>query len=208
MTQKKPGMAIYIHWPFCLSKCPYCDFNSHVADHVDHTAWSQALQAELEYFLDKADTAPITSVFFGGGTPSLMAPQTVSDLLDFLGLDQSVEVTLEANPTSVEIEKLKDFKSAGVNRLSMGIQSLDDRALKFLGRQHNAKEALKALSYVSETFDRYSFDLIYARPDQTLGEWKKELAEALQYAASHLSLYQLTIEKGTPFYNAYARGDF
>ncbi len=205
---EKRNLAIYIHWPFCLSKCPYCDFNSHVSENIDHKQWSQSLIDELAYYLEKIDCAAITSVFFGGGTPSLMETKTVESLLTFMQLDQDVEVTLEANPTSIELGKLKDFKTAGVNRLSMGIQSLDDQALKFLGRQHSASDALKALEKVSSTFDRYSFDLIYARPDQTLNQWQTELDEALQFARSHLSLYQLTIEKGTPFYHAYLKGDF
>lgn len=196
--------ALYIHWPFCVSKCPYCDFNSHVREHIDTKKWEDAYLLELDFLGKQTRGRTLTSVFLGGGTPSLMMPQTVGVLLMRLShywtLDPSLEVTLEANPNSAEQEKFHAFKSAGVNRLSLGIQSLYDAPLKFLGRAHGREEALHAISLARQTFERFSFDLIYARPQQSLQEWRKELEEALTHAGSHLSLYQLTLEKGTAFY--------
>jgi len=208
----KADAAIYVHWPFCLKKCPYCDFNSHVRDQVDHDGWSDALLQEIDTFAAKLPNLRSKSIFFGGGTPSLMEAATVERVITKIkdvwpNLDD-IEITLEANPSSVEAEKFLDYKSAGVNRLSVGIQSLRDDALKFLGRLHSAEEALSALDVARETFDRVSFDLIYARPEQSLGDWRKELSEALQFEPSHLSLYQLTIEEGTAFYHQYNRGKF
>ncbi len=205
------GFGIYIHWPFCLKKCPYCDFNSHVARTVDHARWRRALLAELERSLELTAQRPVESVFFGGGTPSLMAPATAAALLERiderLGFAPNAEITLEANPTSVEAGHFADLAAAGVNRLSLGIQALDPAALKFLGREHSVAEALDALVIAKRHFPRVSFDLIYARPEQTLAAWQGELGRALELASGHLSLYQLTIEPGTAFHEKAARGE-
>ena len=207
-----PGFGIYIHWPFCRSKCPYCDFNSHVRERVDHTRWRSALLAELEHYARDTAGRTVTSIFFGGGTPSLMEPETVAALIararDLWPAADDVEITLEANPTSAEIDKFRAFRAAGVNRVSLGVQSLVANDLAFLGRQHDAAQALAAVQMAAQTFDRFSFDLIYARPKQTLEQWRQELDRALQFAAGHISLYQLTIEPGTQFEQAVARGDF
>jgi putative oxygen-independent coproporphyrinogen III oxidase len=204
-------LAVYIHWPFCKFKCPYCDFNSHVRDTVDHGDWLRAYKRELAFYREKTGPRGIGSVFFGGGTPSLMEPSTAAAAIDEIaalwGLPAGTEITLEANPTSVEAGKLKAFKSAGVNRVSMGVQALDDADLKVLGRQHSSTEALKAVQLASRIFDRYTFDLIYARPHQSVQQWRDELARALDYAGDHMSLYQLTIEEGTSFYTLHQRGD-
>jgi putative oxygen-independent coproporphyrinogen III oxidase len=204
--------GIYVHWPFCASKCPYCDFNSHVREHIDENAWRDAYLTELRHYASLTEGRTVDSIFFGGGTPSLMHPNTTQAIIDEVSklwrVKNNIEVTLEANPTSVEAEKFKAFRQAGVNRVSMGIQALNDPDLQFLGRQHNAQEAIKAIKIASSTFDRFSFDLIYARPQQTVSAWTAELKEALQYAVGHLSLYQLTIEEGTPFYTRYNRGEF
>lgn len=208
----QPTTSLYIHWPFCKSKCPYCDFNSHVRDHVELSRWKNAYITELKHFAPYLRGKKIESVFFGGGTPSLMPPDIVESVLETLAglcdLPQGTEVTLEANPTSVEAGKFRAFKAAGVNRLSLGIQSLNDADLTFLGREHNAKEAMQAIALARENFDRYSFDLIYSRPGQTLKAWEEELRQALALAGKHLSLYQLTIEKGTPFFSAYRKSAF
>jgi oxygen-independent coproporphyrinogen-3 oxidase len=207
-----PGFGIYVHWPFCKSKCPYCDFNSHVRERVDHTRWRNALLRELEHYAADAKDREVTSIFFGGGTPSLMEPETVAALIqrvrDLFPVANNVEITLEANPTSVEIGKFRAFRAAGVNRVSLGVQSLVADDLKFLGRQHDAAQALAAVQMAAATFDRFSFDLIYARPGQSLDQWRAELDRALTFAAGHISLYQLTIEPGTQFEQAVARGDF
>jgi len=207
-----PGFGIYIHWPFCRSKCPYCDFNSHVRERIDHARWRNALLAELEHYARDTEGRTVTSMFFGGGTPSLMEPETVAALIararDLWPVANDVEITLEANPTSAEIEKFRAFRAAGVNRVSLGVQSLVANDLKFLGRQHDAAQALAAVQMAANTFDRFSFDLIYARPNQTLAQWRQELDRALDFAAGHISLYQLTIEPGTQFEQAVARGDF
>ncbi len=204
--------GIYIHWPFCASKCPYCDFNSHVSDGIDHEAWARNYLRELDYVAEKTPERNVTSIFFGGGTPSLMKPDTVEKILTHIRklwtVADDVEITLEANPTSIEASKFKDFAKAGITRVSVGIQSLRDDDLKFLGRQHSAEQALEALEIAKENFERYSFDLIYARPEQTLEAWGTELEEALKHENGHISLYQLTIEQGTPFYTQHARGDF
>jgi oxygen-independent coproporphyrinogen-3 oxidase len=209
---RDPGFAIYVHWPFCKAKCPYCDFNSHVRAAIDEDRWRVALLRELAHFAALTPGRQVTSLFFGGGTPSLMPPATVAAIIDALDqhwqVDPAIEITLEANPTSVEAEKFRAFASAGINRLSLGIQSLNDTDLKFLGRQHDSRQALAALDIAGETFQRFSFDLIYARPQQTLAAWSAELDAALARAGDHLSLYQLTIERGTVFEQAYARGDF
>jgi putative oxygen-independent coproporphyrinogen III oxidase len=206
------GFGLYIHWPFCVSKCPYCDFNSHVADTVDDAAWQRSLLAELDHYGIKTKGRRLDSVFFGGGTPSLMPPAIVAALLDKLSdywsVPTDLEVTLEANPSSIEAQKFADFRAAGVNRVSVGIQSFDDAALKFLGRVHSAAEALKAITVAERSFDRVSFDLIYALPGQSRDAWASELAQALARGTGHLSLYQLTIEKGTPFYADHRRGFF
>jgi oxygen-independent coproporphyrinogen-3 oxidase len=207
------GFGLYIHWPFCQSKCPYCDFNSHVRDQIDEDAWAKAYVDEIlfyKHFLNRA--SPLTSVFFGGGTPSRMQPRTVEKIImaakDSFGLIDNAEITLEANPTSTEADKFKAFQSAGINRVSLGIQALNDKDLAFLGRQHNSQDAMRAIDIAASIFNRYSFDLIYARPEQTPKAWQDELTHALSLAATHLSLYQLTIEEGTAFHTLYARKAF
>ncbi len=208
--QSTSSAALYIHWPFCKKKCPYCDFNSHVREGVDHAVWREALLREMRYWHARAPEKTITSIFFGGGTPSLMEPATVAALIEaanrLWGLDAACEITLEANPTSVEAAKFAALKTAGVNRVSLGVQSLKPESLKFLGREHSASEALEAVALAARTFDRYSFDLIYALPNQTPAAWEGELREALNYAKGHLSLYQLTIEENTAFHHAYHVG--
>ncbi len=200
---KARGFAIYLHWPFCLAKCPYCDFNSHVRDRVDQTAWRRALLAEVDQAAARLPGREVSSIFFGGGTPSLMPPETVSALLDRIAghwaMNGSAEITLEANPTSVEAGRFRAYAAAGVNRLSLGVQALNDEDLRRLGRNHDAKEAMAALELARETYARCNFDLIYARPGQDVERWQAELAQALALGPSHLSLYQLTIEKGTAF---------
>jgi oxygen-independent coproporphyrinogen-3 oxidase len=206
-----PAFAIYVHWPFCRSKCPYCDFNSHVRERIDEESWCRALLAELDHYAGLTPGRTVTSVFFGGGTPSLMAPETAEAVLKRIAqrwrLAGDAEITLEANPNSVEAARFAGFRAAGVNRVSIGVQALDDRTLRFLGRAHDAGEARRAIGAAQRHFERYSFDLIYARPGQTTEAWLAELHEALALAADHLSLYQLTIEPGTAFHAAHARGD-
>jgi putative oxygen-independent coproporphyrinogen III oxidase len=204
-------LALYIHWPFCRAKCPYCDFNSHVRERIDQRRFAAALRAELAWEAARLGRRPLGSIFFGGGTPSLMAPETVAALIAdataaFPPLPD-LEVTLEANPTSVEAGRFAAFRAAGVNRLSLGVQSLDDAMLRALGREHSARQAIAALEIAQTTFPRHSFDLIYARPEQTLPAWRAELHAALTLAADHLSLYQLTIEPGTGFAARHARGE-
>jgi len=199
-----PGFGVYVHWPFCLSKCPYCDFNSHVRrGEIDEDRFVEAYRTEIAHRASLAPKRVVRSVFFGGGTPSLMAPSTVGAILDAIAkrwtLAPDVEITLEANPTSVEASRFRGFKAAGVNRVSLGIQALNDIDLKNLGRQHSVAEALAALNVANGVFERASFDLIYARPGQTAASWKKELEIALSYAGEHISLYQLTIEPDTMF---------
>ena len=204
--------GIYIHWPFCASKCPYCDFNSHVRQRIDQHVWADAYAREIEHYAALTKGKIVTSVFFGGGTPSLMEPDTAASVIAAIRkhwpMANDCEITLEANPTSIEADKFAGFRGAGIDRVSVGVQALNDADLKFLGRQHNKDQALRALDIARNTFDRYSFDLIYARPNQTPQAWETELREAMNYAGGHLSLYQLTIEKGTPFYTQYSRGDF
>ncbi|MDH3473177.1 MAG: radical SAM family heme chaperone HemW [Rhodospirillales bacterium] len=204
-------LGIYVHWPFCLSKCPYCDFNSHVREAIDESRWRRALLAELDHYAAATKGRPVASVFFGGGTPSLMAPETVAAVIERIGrhwsLDPEAEITLEANPTSVEAGRFAEFRGAGINRLSLGVQALDDDVLAFLGRGHSAKEALAAIALARRHFPRFSFDLIYARPEQSVAAWQAELARALEEGAAHLSLYQLTIEEGTAFHAAQRRGE-
>ena len=210
-TSPVPGFGIYVHWPFCLAKCPYCDFNSHVRKGVDQTAWRDALTAELRVMAELLDERPpVDSIFFGGGTPSLMEGETVAAVLDTAAREftiaPDVEITLEANPTSVDASRFHDYRAAGVNRLSLGVQALDDADLKRLGRWHSADEAIAALRIAQSTFPRVSLDLIYARPGQTTEEWRKELSRAITFGTEHLSLYQLTIEPGTPFETQYQKG--
>ena len=204
--------GIYIHWPFCKSKCPYCDFNVHVHEGIDQQQWKEAYIRVLKHYAEKSPERRIVSVFFGGGTPSLMPVDTVGGIVeivnDLWSVAQDIEITLEANPTSVEAEKFKGFRNAGVNRVSLGVQALNDADLNFLGRTHDVKQAIEAIETARKTFDRYSFDLIYARPKQNLQDWETELREAMKYADGHLSLYQLTIERSTPFYMEHARGAF
>ncbi len=207
-----PPLALYIHWPFCASKCPYCDFNSHVRAQVDHARWRDALLVELRYEAQRAQGHHLTSIFFGGGTPSLMQPETVAAIIaeakSLWPHENDLEITLEANPNSIEAEKFAAFALAGINRVSIGVQSLRAEALNFLGRLHGVNEAKNAISIAQSLFPRVSFDLIYARPDQTLGAWQDELGEALAFGTEHLSLYQLTIEANTGFAGRYARGEF
>lgn len=204
------GFGLYIHWPFCQSKCPYCDFNSHVAERVDQTRWLKAYLAEIDRVGQQTTGLRLRSVFFGGGTPSLMDPETVFAILDRVRATWVVandwEVTLEANPGSVEAGKFRTFRSAGVNRLSMGVQALNDTDLKRLGRLHTAAEAIAAFDVARSCYDRVSFDLIYARQDQTPEDWAQELTRALDMAVDHLSLYQLTVEDGTAFGDRHAKG--
>ncbi|MBO6685887.1 MAG: coproporphyrinogen III oxidase [Parvibaculum sp.] len=210
--QTEGGFAVYVHWPFCQSKCPYCDFNSHVAANVDQAQWTRALLRELEHMRSLSGPRAVRSVFFGGGTPSLMLPATVEAVLSKIAalwtMEEGVEITLEANPTSVEAGRFRGYRATGVNRLSLGVQSLDDAELKFLGRLHTAEEALAAIALARDTFPRLSFDLIYARPGQTREKWEAELRAALAHAADHLSLYQLTIEPDTAFARLYEKGAF
>jgi putative oxygen-independent coproporphyrinogen III oxidase len=212
LTSANPTpFGVYVHWPFCLSKCPYCDFNSHVRHApVDEERFTRAFTREIENTAARAPGREVSSIFLGGGTPSLMRPQTVGAILDSIGkhwrVAADVEVTLEANPTSVEATRFHGYRAAGVNRVSLGVQALDDVSLKALGRLHSAREALDAVAIARKAFDRYSFDLIYARPDQTPQMWTDELKIAIAEAAEHLSLYQLTIEEGTPFFALHAAG--
>lgn len=199
-----PGFAVYVHWPFCLSKCPYCDFNSHVrAQAIDEERFVAAFRAELTHRAKLTKGRSVSSIFFGGGTPSLMKPGTVAGILDAIAANWSVEagceVTLEANPTSVEANRFVGYRKAGVNRVSLGVQAMNDADLRALGRMHTAEEAMKAVSIAAQIFERYSFDLIYARPNQTAAQWKAELTAAIARVRDHMSLYQLTIEPDTMF---------
>lgn len=204
--------ALYIHWPFCLAKCPYCDFNSHVRESVDHADWEKALLADLQHEAELASGAALDSIFFGGGTPSLMPPALVARLLNeaekLWGFAPGIEITLEGNPSSVEAANYAALAAAGVNRASLGIQALDDQTLRFLGRLHDANEGLRALETAQQVFSRVSFDLIYARPGQTPEAWADELQRAIGFGSTHLSLYQLTIEPGTRFETMVRKGDF
>jgi putative oxygen-independent coproporphyrinogen III oxidase len=207
----EPGFGVYVHWPFCLSKCPYCDFNSHVRHAaIDEARFVRAFAAEIAATAGRIPGREAVSIFFGGGTPSLMQPATVGAILDAIArhwrLAPDIEVTLEANPTSVEATRFRGYRAAGVNRVSLGVQALDDGVLATLGRMHSAKEALAAVEIARATFPRYSFDLIYARPGQTVAAWRDELARAIAEAGDHLSLYQLTIEPDTPFATLHAAG--
>ncbi len=210
-TAADPGFALYVHWPFCRAKCPYCDFNSHVRDEVDQPRWRRALLRELDHTADLVPTAgPLRSIFFGGGTPSLMPPATVAAVIeraiDRFGAEGGIEITLEANPTSAEADRFEGFRAAGVNRVSLGVQALSEHALRALGREHSVEEALAAVALAGRVFPRFSFDLIYARPGQAPADWAAELARALDHAGDHLSLYQLTLEPGTRFHALAERG--
>ncbi len=212
-TERAPGFGIYVHWPFCAAKCPYCDFNSHVRHQpVDQPRFVAAFAAEMAAMRARTGPHAVTSIFLGGGTPSLMEPQTVGAVLDAVARNWTVpagiEVTLEANPSSVEASRFRGYRDAGVNRVSLGVQALDDRDLRFLGRLHDVEQALGAIRLARETFPRLSFDLIYARPGQTLEAWESELEQAIGHAADHLSLYQLTIEEGTRFHLLHEAGKF
>ncbi len=203
--------GLYVHWPFCLSKCPYCDFNSHVRTKIDDASWADALTRELETIAARLDVRrPLDSIFFGGGTPSLMPGATVGKVLQtaerLFGFAPNIEITLEANPTSVDATRFRDYRAAGVNRVSLGVQALNDEDLRALGRLHTVDEALRAVALAQKTFPRASFDLIYARPRQTAEAWDDELTRALAQGCTHYSLYQLTFEEGTPFHAALARG--
>src|SRR6476660_7030517 len=210
MTLTTP-FAVYVHWPFCLSKCPYCDFNSHVRHGgIDETRFLRAYEIEIAAIAARAPNRTVSSIFFGGGTPSLMQPSSVGAILNCIGkhwtVARDVEVTLEANPTSVEATRFRGYRTAGVNRASLGVQALDDTSLRELGRLHTAQEALDAVAVARAIFERYSFDLIYARPRQTTDAWAAELKRAIAEAAEHLSLYQLTIEPDTPFFGLHKAG--
>ena len=207
----EPGFGIYLHWPFCAAKCPYCDFNSHVRHQkVDQPRFIEAFKREIEHNRQSTGPREVTSIFIGGGTPSLMDHETVDEILqvvkDAWTVPDHIEITMEANPSSVEASRFKGYRQAGVNRVSMGVQALNDKDLKFLGRLHNVEEAKKAISLARDIFPRMSFDLIYARPHQTPEAWANELREAIDLAADHLSLYQLTIEEGTPFFTLHEAG--
>ena len=204
--------ALYIHWPFCLAKCPYCDFNSHVRDSIDVKAWERALLTDMRHETGFAGGKRLTSIFFGGGTPSLMPPALVETLLreaeSLWGFAEGIEITFEGNPSSVEAANYAALASAGINRASLGLQAMDDATLRFLGRVHSAKEGLAALDVAQRHFARVSFDLIYARPGQNEAGWRAELERALALGTGHLSLYQLTIEPGTRFATMVRQGDF
>jgi putative oxygen-independent coproporphyrinogen III oxidase len=205
-------LYLYIHYPFCKSKCPYCDFNSHVRDGIDHERFLRAYEKELDFFSEKLRGRKVTTIFFGGGTPSLMPIFLVEGILKKIAaiwqVDKNCEITLEANPTSFEAAKFKDLRVAGINRLSIGIQALNDEDLKFLGREHSSKEAIQTIETAAKIFDNFSFDLIYARPKQSLESWADELKRAISFGTKHLSLYQLTIEKGTRFFADFQQKKF
>lgn len=211
MTADSSPLALYVHWPFCVSKCPYCDFNSHVRESVDQGIWRTAMLADLAHEAALLPGRRLGSIFFGGGTPSLMPPETVAAVIEAAAkhwtFEPGIEITLEANPSSVEAARFADLARAGVNRVSLGLQALDDDALRFLGRAHGVAEGLAALDTAQAVFERVSFDLIYARPDQTLAAWEAELTRALGFGTEHLSLYQLTIESGTRFATLFEKGE-
>ena len=211
LESKNPGFGVYVHWPFCLSKCPYCDFNSHVRHKpVDEERYLAAFKTEIAHRAALTKGRKVSSVFFGGGTPSLMKPQTVQGILDAIAahwsIENTAEITLEANPTSVEADRFRGYRAAGVNRVSLGVQAMNDADLKALGRLHSAAEAMRAVETAGSIFERISFDLIYARPGQTVWAWKAELEEAISRAGDHLSLYQLTIEPDTMFEKLFEAG--
>lgn len=207
---KDTDLAIYVHWPYCLSKCPYCDFNSHEASSFDYQSWLDSYRKELDSYKDFLFGKNIISIFFGGGTPSLMDPSIIEGIIEHIGnlanLDDNIEITLEANPTSSEYSKFEKFKKSGINRISVGIQSINEKDLKKLGRQHSPEEAINAIKMARDIFDRYSFDIIYTREGQSLNSWKDELSQIMELSDGHISLYQLTIEKATPFYSMHRKG--
>ena len=200
---QRAGFGLYIHWPFCQSKCPYCDFNSHVSSNIDQEAWTEAYLSEISNNYHHSSEKILNTVFFGGGTPSLMPSKTIetiiTHILSLWKTSNQLEITLEANPTSIDVSRFKEYRSAGVNRVSVGVQSLDDTSLKYLGRLHTGKDAIIAVQTAQSVFDRVSFDLIYARQNQTIKAWEEELLSALSLGTNHMSLYQLTIEDGTVF---------
>ncbi len=209
----EPGFGIYVHWPFCAAKCPYCDFNSHVRHQpVDQARFVSAFLKEMQTMRALSGQRTVTSIFMGGGTPSLMLPETVGAILEGIArhwhVPRGIEITMEANPSSVEADRFRGYRAAGVNRLSLGVQALNDADLKFLGRLHDVEQALGAIRLAREIFPRMSFDLIYARPGQTVEAWEAELRQAISYAVDHLSLYQLTIEEGTPFFGLHKAKKF
>lgn len=210
MMTDRPGFALYVHWPFCQAKCPYCDFNSHVASQIHQKTWVSAYVSEIERYARELPDRILDTIFFGGGTPSLMEPDTVGAVVEAARgawrWSNEVEITLEANPTSVEAGRFRGFRDAGVNRVSVGLQALNDPDLRALGRLHTAREGIAAFHVAQDVFERVSFDLIYARQGQSLGDWRQELNEALALAADHLSLYQLTIEPGTVFAARHLKG--
>ncbi len=211
MPEPGPGRGLYVHWPFCLSKCPYCDFNSHVRTKIDAQSYVEALTQELRAVAARlSNRAPLDTIFFGGGTPSLMPGQIVGQIITqaqaLFGFADGIEITLEANPTSADAGRFRDYRAAGVNRVSLGVQALNDTDLRALGRLHTVDEALRAVALAQSVFPRVSFDLIYARPNQTSAQWAPELERALQQGCTHYSLYQLTFEEGTPFHAALSRG--
>ena len=212
MLPLNEGLALYIHWPFCVSKCPYCDFNSHVRETVDHARWRAAYLRELEHYAALTEGRTLTSIFFGGGTPSLMQTETIAAIIgkaaELWPVAPAIEITAEANPGSVDQSVFAGFAAAGVNRVSLGVQSFDAGALRFLGRQHDGDEARRAIALAAKYFPRFSFDLIYALPGQSMAEWQVQMDEALSYAPQHLSAYQLTIEPGTKFEGLYRQGAF
>ena len=205
-------LAVYIHWPFCLSKCPYCDFNSYVGRRQESQEWREPFLEEIDYYRNLLSDRSITSIFFGGGTPSLMSVDLVEGVIDRIIAawrpDPDIEITLEANPNALSVERCREFQLAGINRLSLGVQSFEDTALRFLGRSHSARRAINALEAIAQVFERFSFDLIYALPDQTPEMWEKELVRACEFVKEHLSVYQLTIEPTTPFGRLHRRGLF
>lgn len=212
LSHPSKPLAVYVHWPFCVSKCPYCDFNSHVVQQIDIEQWTAAYLNELNFSHEQTPKHVVKTIFFGGGTPSLMPPVLMETIINKVqslwACSEDLEITFEANPTSVESEKFKAFRSAGANRVSIGIQAFNDHDLKFLGRPHNLAEGIAAIEIAHRAFSRVSFDLIYARPHQTLEGWTQELETAIKYAPTHISLYQLTIEPGTAFHTMFNRGDF
>lgn len=212
VISNKNKASIYIHWPFCESKCPYCDFNSYVANDIDYDLWLKSLTQELHYYKNYLSNKQVVSIFFGGGTPSLAPEFIIGELINKMSKEftllPNIEITMEANPSSSEAGKFKNIALAGVNRLSLGIQSLRDDNLKFLGRLHSVEQAKHAIEIAKQNFKRYSFDLIYALPNQSINDWQNELKQALSIANGHLSLYQLTIEKGTKFYKAHQMKEF
>ena len=205
-------LSLYIHWPFCLSKCPYCDFNSHVVNEIDQSAWREGLLIEMKTLAKYTEDRKLKSVFFGGGTPSLMEPQIVADIISeakkIWQVDSLLEISLEANPSSVEAKKLYLFNQAGINRISLGIQSFNDITLRFLGREHDAADSKRALEIAKKTFQNVSFDMIYATPDQTTQDWALEIKQAIEFSSNHLSVYQLTIERGTAFFQKHRKKEF